>query len=136
MTLSKHPNILPVNSSFVSGSKLHIITPFLAYGSLLDIMKTTFPKGLEEGIIATILKQALSALEYLHKNGHIHRDVKAGNLLLDADGSVLIADFGVSSSLTEQGGSRKAIRKTFVGTPCWMAPEVSSSATLIPNDLY
>ncbi|ORZ21622.1 kinase-like domain-containing protein [Absidia repens] len=123
MALSKHENILPVYKSFVSGSKLCIVTPYLAGGSCLDIMKTAFPDGLDELSIATILKQALEGLRYLHKNGHIHRDVKAGNLLVNDDGSVLLGDFGVSSSLSERG-----VRRTFVGTPCWMAPEVMEQA--------
>ncbi|KAL4210624.1 putative STE/STE20/FRAY protein kinase [Rhizopus microsporus] len=120
MALSKHPNVLPVYGSFVNGSKLYIVTPYLAAGSCLDIMKSGFPDGFDEISIATILKQALEGLIYLHKNGHIHRDVKAGNLLMDDQGTVLLADFGVSSSLTENN----EMRKTFVGTPCWMAPEV------------
>jgi serine/threonine protein kinase len=123
MTLSKHPNLLPVNGSFVNGSKLNIVAPFCQAGSILDIMKHTFKEGLDETVISTILKQALFGLEYLHKNGLIHRDVKAGNLLIDTNGTVLLADFGVSSSLMEHG-NRKSSRKTFVGTPCWMAPEV------------
>ncbi|KAI8801129.1 kinase-like domain-containing protein [Cladochytrium replicatum] len=122
MSLSKHPNLLPVHGSFVSGSKLYIVTPFLSAGSCLDIMKTAHPEGLEEVTVSTILKQALQGLEYLHKNGLIHRDVKAGNLLMDDDGLVQLADFGVSSSLDT--GERRGMRKTFVGTPCWMAPEV------------
>ncbi|KAI8078158.1 kinase-like domain-containing protein [Gilbertella persicaria] len=126
MALSKHPHILQVYGSFVHGSKLHIVTPYMAVGSCLDVMKLSFPDGLDEISIATILKQALEGLTYLHKNGHIHRDVKAGNLLMDQDGSVLLADFGVSSSLMETG--EKGVRKTFVGTPCWMAPEVMEQA--------
>lgn len=114
MALSKHPNVLRVYGSFVNGSKLYIVTPYLSGGSCLDIMKTAFPDGFDEVSIATVLKQALEGLIYLHKNGHIHRDVKAGNLLMDDDGSVLLADFGVSSSLVENGES--GLRKTFVGT--------------------
>jgi serine/threonine protein kinase len=114
MALSKHPNVLRVYGSFVNGSKLYIVTPYLAGGSCLDIMKTRFSEGFEESVIATILKQALEGLVYLHKNGHIHRDVKAGNLLMDEDGAVLLGDFGVSSSLMETG--EKGMRKTFVGT--------------------
>ncbi|KAI8344838.1 kinase-like domain-containing protein [Chlamydoabsidia padenii] len=124
MALSKHPNVLRVYGSFVSGSKLYIITPYLSGGSCLDIMKTCYPDGFDEISIATILKQALEGLVYLHKNGHIHRDVKAGNLLMDEHGVVQLADFGVSSSLTENN----EVRKTFVGTPCWMAPEVMEQA--------
>lgn len=123
MTLCKHPNLLRIYASFVNTSKLWIVTPYLSGGSCLDIMKTGFRDGLEEVVIATILGQALQGLEYLHKNGHIHRDVKAGNLLIGADGTVQLADFGVSSSLMEDM-ERRGVRKTFVGTPCWMAPEV------------
>ncbi|KAG0257403.1 hypothetical protein BG011_003962 [Mortierella polycephala] len=127
MALCKHPNVLRVNGAFVTDSKLYIVTPYLSAGSCLDIMKIAYPDGLDEVSIATILKQALQGLDYLHKNGHIHRDVKAGNLLMDEDGSVLLADFGVSSSLMETG-DRRGMRKTFVGTPCWMAPEVMEQA--------
>ena len=123
MSLSKHINLLPVYGSFVNGSKLYIVAPLLSAGSCLDIIKTKFKEGFEEIVIATILKQALLGLEYLHKNGLIHRDVKAGNLLVDSDGLVQLADFGVSSSLMETG-ERKGMRKTFVGTPSWMSPEV------------
>lgn len=88
-------------------------------------MKNGFKDGFEEIVIATILKQALEGLVYLHKNTHIHRDVKAGNLLMDDQGTVLLADFGVSSSLTENN----EVRKTFVGT-------VSSKQSSCTKQLY
>lgn len=123
MALCKHSNLLPILATFVNESKLWIVTPFLSCGSCLDIMRTYYHNGIEEAAISTILYQALQGIDYLHKNGHIHRDVKAGNLLIDRDGLVQLADFGVTASLLEDG-ERKGNRKTFVGTPCWMAPEV------------
>lgn len=123
MALCKHPNLLGILTSFVQESKLWIVTPFLAGGSCLDIIKCGFKSGFDEAVIATILIQALQALVYLHEHGHIHRDLKCGNLLMAEDGLVQLADFGVSSSLLDDG-DRRGVRKTYVGTPCWMAPEV------------
>lgn len=176
MALSKHPNVLRVRGEWVAGSKLYIAvrfvffsllyfghrllnttTPprrFMTHGSLLDISRYAFPDGFPEEVIATVLKQALQGVLYLHSNSWLHRDIKAANLLVDGasllallprieltsppladDGTVLLADFGVSSSLFPEGTTRPEVRegvtapalaprKSFVGTPCWMAPEV------------
>jgi serine/threonine-protein kinase OSR1/STK39 len=74
--------------------------PILSAGSCFDIMKLNFPHGIKnEAIIATILKETLLGLQYFHENKQIHRDIKAGNILLDMEGDVYISDFGVSASL-------------------------------------
>lgn len=123
MNLCNHPNVVKSHCSFVNGPYLWLVMDFLAGGSVLDIMKYSRPNGLnDEALIATVLKEALQGIEYLHQTQQIHRDVKAGNLLVSRDGRILLADFGVSALLMESGAKRKSM--SFVGTPCWMAPEV------------
>ncbi|KAF6263987.1 hypothetical protein COO60DRAFT_266714 [Scenedesmus sp. NREL 46B-D3] len=121
-----HKNVLPLYTSFVHGQDLWMVTPFMSGGSVLHIMKYQYPDGLEEPVIATIMKAVLEGLAYVHENRGIHRDVKAGNILIDRDGSVRIGDFGVAATLQREGswGNEAMTRTTFVGTPCWMAPEV------------
>ncbi|KAL1824617.1 serine/threonine-protein kinase BLUS1 [Daucus carota subsp. sativus] len=123
MSLINHPNLLRAHCSFTSGHNLWVVMPYMAGGSCLHIMKSAFPEGLEEPVIATLLREVLKALVYLHAHGHIHRDVKAGNILVDSNGAVKLADFGVSAGMFDTG-DRQRSRNTFVGTPCWMAPEV------------
>ncbi|KAG7952815.1 hypothetical protein I3843_12G077600 [Carya illinoinensis] len=123
MSLIDHPNVVRAYCSFVVERNLWVVMPFMAEGSCLHLMKIAYPDGFEEAAIGSILKETLKALEYLHRQGHIHRDVKAGNILLDSNGMVKLADFGVSACMFDTG-DRQRSRNTFVGTPCWMAPEV------------
>ncbi|KAM0913224.1 hypothetical protein ACQ4PT_012288 [Festuca glaucescens] len=123
MSLIDHPNLLRACCSFANDHQLWVVMPFMAAGSALHIIKTNFPDGFEEAVIATLLREVLKALVYLHSQGHIHRDVKAGNILIDTNGAVKLGDFGVSACMFDTGNRQRA-RNTFVGTPCWMAPEV------------
>ncbi|KAL3343399.1 hypothetical protein AABB24_027100 [Solanum stoloniferum] len=123
MVLVDHPNVLKSHCSFVSDHNLWVIMPYMAGGSCLHILKATHPDGFEETVIATVLREVLKGLEYLHHHGFIHRDVKAGNILIDSRGGIKLGDFGVSAYLFDSG-DRQRMRNTFVGTPCWMAPEV------------
>eukprot|EP00122_Pirum_gemmata_P001990 Pgem_evm1s1799 len=106
-----HPNVVQYYSSFVDDMDLWLVMRLLDGGSVLDIMKFSEHNGLEEAATATILKETLKALHYFHTNGHIHRDVKAGNILIDTDGTVQLADFGVSSALSLPNETKK----TFAG---------------------
>merc|ERR1719203_1331756 len=89
-------------------------------------MKTVkeFNKGfVDELIVCTIIRDVLCGIEYIAKDGRIHRDIKAANILLSATGVCQISDFGVSGAIIE-GGLRKAGRQTFTGSLWWMAPEI------------
>ncbi|XP_062209603.1 uncharacterized protein LOC133911392 isoform X2 [Phragmites australis] len=128
MSLIDHPNVIRAYCSFVVDHNLWVVMPFMSEGSCLHLMKVAYPDGFEEPVIASILKETLKALEYLHRQGHIHRDVKAGNILIDSPGVVKLGDFGVSACMFDRGDRQRA-RNTFVGTPCWMAPEVLQPGT-------
>lgn len=140
MSLLSHPNILEAHCSFTVGQELWVVMPFMSGGSLQSIISSAFPDGLPEACIAVVLKETLNALSYLHDQGHLHRDIKAGNILIGADGSVKLADFGVSASIYESimsrgssssgmlSSSSSSMRLTdLAGTPYWMAPEVIHS---------
>lgn len=76
MILIDHPNVLKAHCSFVHGHDLWVVMPYMAGGSCLHIMKSAFSSGFEEVIIASILREVLKGLEYLHQHGEIHRDIK------------------------------------------------------------
>mmetsp|Transcript_33776 Transcript_33776/g.76367 ORF Transcript_33776/g.76367 Transcript_33776/m.76367 type:complete len:589 (-) Transcript_33776:301-2067(-) len=134
LRLCSHPNVIQFYASFVecraSKHELWLVTQLMAKGSCLHVMTQArhlgLPPGMHEDWIVWILKETLQGLRYFHEHQQIHRDIKAGNILLDASGAVALADFGVSRWINKASGqaSNDGRAKTFVGTPCWMAPEV------------
>jgi serine/threonine protein kinase len=134
MKLSRHENVLDLHCCFVVKSDLWLVMPLMDKGSCYYVLRMLRRlgrlhdgQGLSEEVIATLLREVLSGLDYIHGQHQIHRDIKAGNILLNAEGRVAIADFGVAGWLSEAGARSEGERKTFVGTPCWMAPEVRAS---------
>ncbi|KAL3872660.1 hypothetical protein ACJMK2_035874 [Sinanodonta woodiana] len=116
----KHQNIVAYFGSYLRRDKLWIAMEYCGGGSMQDIYHITGP--LAEPQIAFICKETLKGLKYLHSKGKMHRDIKGANILLTDEGDVKLADFGVSAQIT----ATMCKRKSFIGTPYWMAPEVAA----------
>uniref|UniRef100_A0A8C7XWS0 non-specific serine/threonine protein kinase n=1 Tax=Oryzias sinensis TaxID=183150 RepID=A0A8C7XWS0_9TELE len=114
-----HPHIVKLLDAFYFEAKLWILIEFCA-GGAVDAIMLELERPLTEPQIRVVCKQTLEALVYLHERKIIHRDLKAGNILLSLDGEVKLADFGVSAKNTKT----LQRRVSFIGTPYWMAPEV------------
>ncbi|XP_060571002.1 mitogen-activated protein kinase kinase kinase kinase 3-like [Ruditapes philippinarum] len=116
----KHSNIVAYFGSYLRRDKLWICMEYCGGGSMQDIYHITGP--LTEPQIAFICRETLKGLHYLHCRGKMHRDIKGANILLTDEGDVKLADFGVSAQITVT----MCKRKSFIGTPYWMAPEVAA----------
>ena len=103
-------------------TRLAIAMEYMAGGSVADLISDAFGGPLPESACAVVCRDLLYALDYLHGEGKIHRDVKCANVLLTGAGEIRLADFGVAGTLPQTLGGNK--RRTFTGTPFWMAPEV------------
>uniref|UniRef100_A0A672N7S9 Mitogen-activated protein kinase kinase kinase kinase n=1 Tax=Sinocyclocheilus grahami TaxID=75366 RepID=A0A672N7S9_SINGR len=115
-----HHNIVAYFGSYLCREKLWICMEYCGGGSLQDIYHVTGP--LSELQIAYVCRETLQGLAYLHSKGKMHRDIKGANILLTDNGDVKLADFGVAAKIT----ATMAKRKSFIGTPYWMAPEVAA----------
>ncbi|XP_028995574.1 serine/threonine-protein kinase PAK 6 [Betta splendens] len=117
----QHRNVVEMFKSALVEEELWVIMEYLEGGALTNIVSET---RLGEEQIATVCEAVLQALAYLHSQGVIHRDIKSDSILLTMDGRVKLSDFGFCAQISKDIPKRKSL----VGTPYWMAPEVISKS--------
>lgn len=117
MHTSRHANIVKYIGCYSCEQDLWIVMEFMAGGKLTDLLLQTH---FSEPEIACVCRETLQALDYLHKSERIHRDIKSDNLLIGGEGEIKLADFGFCAELNSVADKRRSV----VGTPYWMAPEV------------
>ncbi|GAB1225789.1 hypothetical protein ENUP19_0263G0006 [Entamoeba nuttalli] len=131
----KHQHIVRYIASTESHGFLYIIMEYMESGSLLNIVKKF--NHLNESLSAKYIHQVLDGLTFIHDQGIVHRDIKAANILVAKDGSVKIADFGVSVQMNGNEKQETGNDEDPIGTPNWMAPEViQMQGTTVKADIW
>ncbi|XP_037675740.1 serine/threonine-protein kinase PAK 4 isoform X2 [Choloepus didactylus] len=115
----QHEHVVEMYNSYLVGDELWVVMEFLEGGALTDIVTHT---RMNEEQIAAVCLAVLQALSVLHAQGVIHRDIKSDSILLTHDGRVKLSDFGFCAQVSKEVPRRKSL----VGTPYWMAPELIS----------
>ena len=130
----QHPHILPVYDSGETAGRLWFTMPFVEGGSLRERLQRG-PVTSAEAV--RIAREAAQALHHAHLQGIVHRDIKPENILLTADGSTLVADFGIARS-ADPGDARLTTAGTVLGTPSYMSPEQASAEAAVDgrSDVY
>ncbi|XP_019240923.1 PREDICTED: mitogen-activated protein kinase kinase kinase YODA-like isoform X2 [Nicotiana attenuata] len=127
----RHPNIVQYYGSEAVDDKLYIYLEYVSGGSIYKILQEYGQLG--ELAIRSYTKQILSGLAFLHAKKTVHRDIKGANILVDPNGRVKLADFGMAKHITGQ-----YCPLSFKGSPYWMAPEVikNSSGCNLAVDIW
>ena len=113
----QHPHILPLYDYGRQDNILYLVMAYADGGSLADLMSEgVLPLDTADRLVRAIA----SALDYAHRRGIVHRDIKPGNILLDSEGNALLADFGIVKSAAE---SNNLTGTSIIGTPAYMSPE-------------
>ncbi|CAN4087718.1 unnamed protein product [Withania somnifera] len=127
----RHPNIVQYYGTETIGDKLYIYLEYVSGGSIYKLLQEYGAFG--EAAIRSYTQQILSGLAYLHAKNTVHRDIKGANILVDPNGRIKLADFGMAKHITGQ-----SCPLSFKGSPYWMAPEVikNSSGCNLAVDIW
>ena len=130
-----HPHIVPLIDSGESDGSLYYVSPYLPGGSLRDRLNRDRKLTIDDAL--RIANEVGAGLDYEHRNGFVHRDVKPENILF-ADDHALLADFGIAHIASSTVDEPITIGGFALGTPEYMSPEQASGETDIgvPGDVY
>ncbi len=135
-----HPNILPVYDFGEQDGHAYLVMPYMAGGSLKDLLKVRQVLPPAEAIRLTT--EVLNALQYAHERGLIHRDIKPGNMLFKADGKLMLCDFGLVKVFSAEGEYKSPFDTAsetgpaITGTPEYMPPEQINGQPSPASDIY
>jgi serine/threonine-protein kinase len=121
----QHPHVVPIVDYGVTAAVEYLVMPFLPGGSLADAAGGARPMAPEAA--ASAAAQAARGLDYAHRRGVVHRDVKPDNVLFDADGHAVVTDFGIASARFH---ARLTATGRAMGTPHYMSPEQAMGRVL------
>jgi tRNA A-37 threonylcarbamoyl transferase component Bud32 len=126
-----HPNVVKIYDRGFSDRHAYIAMEYFPDGSLVEVVS----KGLSARQALSLLAQAASALREIHNRGIVHRDIKPGNLMARADGSIVLADFGIAKRLGDDMGRTR--QGELYGTPYYVSPEqIEGSPATTQSDIY
>ncbi len=129
----RHPNIMEVFGAGLTESGRFLAMPFYPGKTLKARMMNNAPLSLTE--VRAILRPLGEGLDQLHRSAILHRDLKPGNILLTAMGTIVLCDFGVACELDRRGDLTQA--ELSIGTPAYVAPEVYERGEMTPlSDLF
>ena len=127
-----HANIIPVYRVGQAGSTHFIVMKYVDGRGLDEILEAQGPLPIP--VVLHVMRAAISALAYAHDQGIVHRDVKGGNIMVDREGRVLVADFGIARAMEDASMTATG---SVVGTPFYMSPEQCAARRIGPqSDQY